>query len=218
MWVAIYGSGGMGRELAQTIDDINAQLPKQWDGVVFIDDVTDCEMVNGYRTIKFDDFTQEFTVDSVEVVIAVGEPSARENLFSKVSTYGYSFATVVHPTASVSPYSELGEGTIVQYCARVAPNTTIGRNVLLNSYASVGHDCEIGDGSVISSFTGVGGGAAIGKGSFVGMGASIRDHISIGDNSIVSMSAAVYRDMPSGATVMGNPARVIHAADEGVFR
>lgn len=217
MRIAIYGSGGMGRELAQTIDDINAQS-KRWESVVFIDDITDHKVVNGCRTIKFDDFTRDFSIDSTEVVIAVGEPSARESLFSKVLDSGYAFATIVHPTASVSPYSVLGEGAIVQYCARVAPNTIIGKNVLLNSYASVGHDCEIGDGSVISSFTGVGGGTTIGKSSFVGIGASIRDHISIGDNSIVSMSTAVYRDMPSGVTVMGNPARIVHAANEGVFR
>ncbi len=49
----------------------------------------------------------------------------------------------------------------------------------------------------------------IGRNVWIGGGALILPGVTIGDDAIVGAGAVVTRDVPSGATVVGNPARVL---------
>ena len=49
----------------------------------------------------------------------------------------------------------------------------------------------------------------IGAGCWIGWGAMICPGVSIGDGSVVAMGAVVSKDVPAGAVVGGNPAKVI---------
>ena len=49
----------------------------------------------------------------------------------------------------------------------------------------------------------------VGRGASIGTNATILGGIRIGEASIVGAGAVVTRDVPSGATVAGNPARII---------
>ncbi len=49
----------------------------------------------------------------------------------------------------------------------------------------------------------------IGKGVFVGSGAIIIGKVTIGDHCLIAAGSVVTHDVPSGAMVAGNPARVI---------
>ena len=42
----------------------------------------------------------------------------------------------------------------------------------------------------------------------MGMGALIREGVTIGNNSTIGMGSVVFKDVPSGGKVIGNPARV----------
>ena len=52
----------------------------------------------------------------------------------------------------------------------------------------------------------------IGSRVWIGGGAIILAGVSIGDDAIVGAGSVVTRDVPAGATVVGNPARVIKSA------
>ena len=52
----------------------------------------------------------------------------------------------------------------------------------------------------------------VGDGVRVGLGALIRDDIVIGEGATVGMGAVCLRDVPAGATVVGNPARALERA------
>ena len=215
MILGIYGSGGLGRELAHVAEESNGSL--RWSQIVFIDDINDAEFVNGHKVYKFDAFRKLAEEQPSEVVIGVGEPASREKLFNRISKAELIPAHIVHHTSDLTPSCSLGKGTVLLNGARVSPNTVIGDNVLINFNANIGHDCYVGNNSVISTFVAMGGGSSVGRNTFIGMGSIIRDHTSIGNNSIVSMGSHVFKDVPDNVTVFGSPARAMRTSAEGVF-
>ena len=51
----------------------------------------------------------------------------------------------------------------------------------------------------------------IGSNVWIGGGAIILPGVNIGDDAIVGAGAVVTKDVPKGATVVGNPARIINS-------
>ena len=49
----------------------------------------------------------------------------------------------------------------------------------------------------------------VGRGASIGSGATLLGGISIGEDALVGAGSVVTKDVPAGATVAGNPARVI---------
>jgi len=55
----------------------------------------------------------------------------------------------------------------------------------------------------------------IGRNAWVGAGALILPGVSVGDDAVIGAGSVVTRDVPAGATVYGNPARVAISRDPG---
>jgi UDP-3-O-[3-hydroxymyristoyl] glucosamine N-acyltransferase len=55
----------------------------------------------------------------------------------------------------------------------------------------------------------ISGSTVVGKNSWLGVGCSTMQKITIGDNSLIGVGAVVLKDVPSGAVMAGNPAKVI---------
>ena len=53
----------------------------------------------------------------------------------------------------------------------------------------------------------------IGKNCFIGCNSIILKGTVLGDNCVVGAGAVVIEDVPAGATVVGNPARIIKTKD-----
>lgn len=214
MKLAIYGAGGLGREVLELAQEINA-AESRWDALCLIDDNPRFEQLSGYAVVPLNMLKPE----EYEIVIAVGEPSLRRKLAQKIGDGGFRLTTLVHPDARISASCTLGEGCVVCYGAFISCDTVIGRNVHLQPNASLGHDCHIGQDSIISSYANLAGKCLVGERVFIGMNAVIRETTSIGDDSIVSMGAAVFNDIAPAMIVMGNPARAIRPnMEKKVFR
>lgn len=214
--LAIYGSGGFGREVYDIAVRRNKATPC-WSDIVFIDDFRDEEAFNGTQSYHFDTLAPKAA--SYEIVIAVGEPSARETLFDKVKSAGFSLATLIDPTALISPSAEIGEGTIVCEFVSVHCNVIIGNNCVIQPYCDIGHDIIVGGSSVFSPHFAPGGHSVFGNKVYCGMASSAKEGLTFGDNAVVAMGAAVFRDVPENCVVVGNPARVTRGNDEGkVFK
>jgi maltose O-acetyltransferase len=52
----------------------------------------------------------------------------------------------------------------------------------------------------------------IGSDVWIGGGAIVLPGVAIGDGAVIGAGSVVTRDVPAGATVVGNPARIIASA------
>jgi len=216
MKLGIYGSGGLGREVYD-IARRRSAISSLWQEIIFINDFEEEKPFLSTRMVHFETIIQ--TKDAYECVIAVGEPSAREMLYKKIIDNKVRLATLIDPTALVSPGATIGKGSIICEFSTIHCGVEIGDNCLVQPYCCIGHDIRIGSHSVLSPYFAPGGSAIIGNRVFCGMHSSIKEGLTVGDNAIVAMGSAVFRDVAPGTVVVGNPARVTRGNDEGkVFK
>jgi acetyltransferase EpsM len=141
-------------------------------------------------------------------VVAVQGP-ARRRVFDAVLAAGGELPPLVHPAAVVSPSAILGAGVILSAGAIVQQNARIGRFSILNTACSIDHDNRVGEGVSIAPGAHTAGGVTLGNDAFIGLGAVIINGVTVGRRATVGAGAVVTRDVPEGATVVGNPARVL---------
>ena len=76
------------------------------------------------------------------IIIAVGNNSIRKKLANKIK---HQFATLIHPSAVVSPKASIQEGTVVLSNAVIQANAVIGAHGLRNVSAVIDHDVVLGN-------------------------------------------------------------------------
>ena len=146
----------------------------------------------------------------VHGLAAIGGTRGRDRLAIQAlfARHGLRLGPLVHPDASVCSSAQLGAGTQVLAQAVVAADALLGAACIVNHKASVDHECRLGDGVHIAPGATLCGLVAVGDGAFIGAGAIVLPRLSIGADAVVGAGAVVTRDVPAGAVVAGNPARI----------
>ena len=151
------------------------------------------------------------TLDSVPldaaVFVAIGDNAIRGEVSAALLARGRFFATIVHPTASVSPSARLGRGSYAAEWVAVRTNAALGEGVVLQAGSVVSHDCNIAPYASFGPNAAAASKVSVGQGTMVGVGAVIAPGLVIGDDCIVAAGAAVFKNVGAGKTVVGNPAR-----------
>ncbi len=121
-------------------------------------------------------------------------------------------------------------GRFLSYLSRIMtgieihPGAVIGRRVFIDHGFGVviGETAEIGDDCTIYQGVTLGGTSlaegkkrhpTLAKGVIVGAGAQLLGNFTVGENAKVGSNAVVVREIPAGATAVGNPARIIRPTD-----
>jgi len=123
------------------------------------------------------------------------------------------WANVVDPAALIADGVLNGTGTWAQAGAMAMEGGRVGNHVALRAGCQVSHDCDISDYVSIGMSAILCGHVTVGHGAYIAAGAVIRDGVSVGSFSVVGLGAVVVEDVPPGAIVAGNPARVIDQTD-----
>ena len=142
-------------------------------------------------------------------MVAIGDNLGRKEFFDLLKTRKAKCTTLIHPEAHVDPSTPVGHGTLVDRGAMLCPNGNVGENVIVNSRALLEHDHHIGDHAHIGPDVALAGGVTVGEGSFIGLKSVVRDGIKIGSWCTIGAGSVVVADVPDGATVIGNPGRIV---------
>ncbi|MBW8348404.1 acetyltransferase [Bacillus sp. IITD106] len=145
---------------------------------------------------------------NVKFVITIGNNKIRKEMISKLNLPPIYYATLVHPTAIISPSVSLGYGTVVMANTVIDSDSQIGNHVIINTSSVVEHDNEVGDFVHLSPNSTLTGAVKIEEGVYIGAGATVIPNIKIGEWSIIGAGAAVINPIPANSTAVGVPAKV----------
>jgi UDP-perosamine 4-acetyltransferase len=204
--VLIVGGGGHAKVLIEVL----RLLSKKILGIFELDPTRINQDVLGIHVIGTDEMISGYAPTSLQLVNAVGSvqiTKVRKNVFDKFKESGYTFATVIHPSAVVASDVILGEGAQIMAGVVIQPGSTIGMNAIVNTKTSVDHDCFIGDHVHLSPGVTLSGSVRVLDGSHIGTGATIIQGITIGRNSLIGAGSVVVNDVPANAEFVGVPAR-----------
>jgi len=208
--VAIFGASGCGR-------GVMPLARQQWSictepyRLVFVDDNPPGAESNGHPVLTFSQWVS-LPASSRHINIAIANSALRQKLVQRCEDSGIGFFEV--RASNVVQLDDVGidEGAILCPFVTLTSNIKIGRHFHANLYSYVEHDCIIGDFVTFAPGVKCNGNIIIEDHVYVGTGAVIKqgkpgDPLVIGKGAVIGMGAVVTKSVPSGVTVVGNPAR-----------
>lgn len=125
----------------------------------------------------------------------------------------------------IGSYVEIQKGARVGSNCKVSSHTFICEGVTIEDEVFIGHSVNFindkypratqDDGALQTEADWSVAKTLVRRGASIGTGATILGNIEIGERAIVGAGAVVTRNVPPGATVAGNPAKIIEKQDSG---
>jgi sugar O-acyltransferase (sialic acid O-acetyltransferase NeuD family) len=209
--LVIVGCGGFGREVLSLVAAINSVQGPVWTIEGFLDDSPsgdDRARIHALGSCILGTVASlSQRRDVVSVIIAIGSPSARRTVASRLDGANLRFPPLVHPAATIGRAVTLSPGVVVAAGARLTTNIELGAHVQVDQNATIGHDTQVGAYSRLNPQACVSGCVRIGTGVLIGANCTILASLSVGSGATVGAHACVVHDVPDFATVKGVPAR-----------
>lgn len=164
--------------------------------------------VLGYEVIGTDDQIADFVKDHYFIVTVgqIKDAAVRIKLHQKIADAGGILATLIAPTAHVSKYAHVGEGTVVMHHAMVNADAKIGKGCIINTYSNIEHDAIIGNFCHISTGAMVNGNCVVGSETFLGSQSVMVNGIEITEGCVVGAGSLVRKNLLQKGIYSGNPA------------
>lgn len=194
----IIGAGGHGKVIA------DIALKNGYTDIFFLDDnamghcmgfaikgtTCDAETLNDGKT---------------DFIIGVGNNLIRRKIAE--AHPGLSYVTLIHPSAQIGTFVNIGKGTVVMSGAIINSCAKIGKHCIVNSAAVIEHDNVLADFVHVSPNAALGGTVCVGEATHIGIGAIVRNNVNICSSCTIGAGAVVVKDITTSGIYVGVPAR-----------
>lgn len=208
--VVIIGAGGVGRETALIIEDIN-EVNKEWSLLGFVDDNAHIQgsNINGYDVLGNLEFLENYNKE-VYVVCAIANYKIKKNIIERLKkNSNIKYATLIHPSTNINGTVEIGEGCIVYQNVVLTANIRIGDHVIISPRCGIGHDARVENYCSLLWNVSVSGHVLLKEGVLLGSASTVIQGLTVGEGCIIGAGAVVIRNIQDKVTAVGNPARVL---------
>lgn len=202
--IIIIGAGGVGRETALIIEQINEKKPT-WNIIGFLDDnekIWNSE-INGYRVIGGLKYLNNLEVKPY-VIIAIANYKLKKSIVDKLEDK-FKFATIVHPDIYLNRTIKIGHGSIIYPGVIMTTNINIGDHVIVSPKCGIGHDSIIKNYVSLLWNVNISGFDIIEEGALIGSGATIIQEKTVAKESIVGAGSVVIRNIDEYSINVGVP-------------
>ncbi|MBL4940744.1 MAG: acetyltransferase [Colwellia sp.] len=203
--LVIIGAGGHGRVVADCAKAIG-----DYDDIVFLDDCFNERKVNEHWKV-IGPVSIWSKLNDVDFIVAFGNNKLRKKTIKTLQQANANLVSMIHPSAVISQYTNIGVGTVVFANAVVNVNSTIGKGCIINTGATVDHDCNIHPYVHISPGVNIAGGITVGALSWLGIGSTVIEGITLAENTQVGAGAAVIQSTQANSLYLGVPAKRIRS-------
>src|SRR5690606_3830629 len=156
--VYLIGASGHAKVIIETLEEL--RIP-----VIALQDANPAvKSLLGYEV--FQELPDTYNPVTDRIIISIGNNTIRKKLALSIDC---KYFTAIHPNATISKSSKIGEGSVVMAGATVNSSVKIGRHAIINTNASIDHDCILGDYVHVSPNAAVAGIVEIGEGTHIGI-------------------------------------------------
>jgi len=132
----------------------------------------------------------------VQYLMGIANLKYRRPIIERFLEEGASFATFIHPSATLSPSCKIGMGVVIAPYVNLGPNVEVGDFTLINSRCSLGHDTRLGRFNFISPNVCFSGFTEVGDENLFGINSATIPGIKVGDGN--KIMAGMVLDKPVG--------------------
>jgi len=146
--------------------------------------------------------------------------------------------SIIYSNVKIGKRLRTGHHVLVRENSEIGDNVLIGTNSVLDGNCKVGNNVSVQTDAYITAYTTIEDDVFIGpravttndkymyygakligptikKGARIGANATILPGVVIGEKAVVGSGAVVTKDVPAGATVVGNPAKILKPKPDG---
>lgn len=208
--IAVYGAGGLGREVAGGIQRINSAKTDQWEFIGFYDDNLERGTeVSHYGMVKGGMEDINAVDEPLAVAIAVGNAKTRKQIRERITNPNIYFPNLIAPSFKVlDPETfSIGQGNIIQDSCSATCDVKIGDFNVFNGANVMGHDVVIGDYNVFMPSVHLSGAVTVGDCNLLGVDSVVLQKVKIGNDVTLGAGSVLMTKPKDGSTYIGVPAK-----------
>lgn len=133
----------------------------------------------------------------------------KRRILDGLARLGRKLPAFIHPSCIVDPTAKIAEGAYIYSGAVFDRNVRIGRGTTILNGCIVPHDCTVGSACWLAPGVTLSGNVVVEDSVFLGSGTTVSNDVTIGEGAIIGLATAVTKNVPAGASVIGNPMRVL---------
>lgn len=204
----IIGSGGFSKQVIEIIEQLNG-INQEYNILGLIDDNKSLigTKVLGYEVIGNTDYLLQLSQKKeLHGVIAIAEGNIKKQISNKLNNILWT--NLIHPSAVVSNYVNLGKGNIICAGTVINPDVKIGDHCHINIGSTLGHDVSLLDFVTIMPGSRVSGNVLLKSKSMLGTGSVVIQGLKVEENVMLGAGTVLTKNTEPNCLYVGIPAKM----------